>query len=171
MSALSKDFPPASSRSVLIRLAVFLAIWVVLAGADPVGLLVGLVTAAAAAWTSLDLLPPSPRRLRIFPLASLGRHFIWGSIVAGVDVAWRAFHPRLPVRPGFVTYACRVPAGTTRDLFLAMTSLMPGSLPTEVDERGVLLMHCLDTDQPLADQMADTEARLLRALEQRAANA
>ena len=75
------------------------------------------------------------------------------------------------VRPGFVTYACRVPAGTTRDLFLAMTSLMPGSLPTEVDERGVLLMHCLDTDQPLADQMADTEARLLRALEQRAANA
>ena len=102
---------------------------------------------------------------RIFPLALLGRHFIWGSIVAGVDVARRAFHPRLPLRPGFVTYTCRVPAGTTRDLFLAMTSLMPGSLPTDVDERGVLLMHCLDTDQPLADQMADTEARLLRALE------
>jgi multicomponent Na+:H+ antiporter subunit E len=171
MSALSKDFPRASSGSVLIRLCVFLAFWIVLAGADPVGLLVGLATAAAAAGMSLRLLPPSSRRLRIFPLASLGRHFIWGSIVAGVDVAWRAFHPRLPVRPGFVSYACRLPQGTTRDLFLAMTSLMPGSLPTEVDERGVVLMHCLDTEQPLADQMAEHEARLLRALEQRAANA
>jgi multicomponent Na+:H+ antiporter subunit E len=105
-----------------------------------------------------------------FPLL-LGLHFIWGSIVAGVDVAWRAFHPRLPLRPGFVTYACRIPAGTVRDLFLAMTSLMPGSLPTDVDERGVLLMHSLDTEQPLADQMADNEARLLRALEERTADA
>jgi multisubunit Na+/H+ antiporter MnhE subunit len=58
-----------------------------------------------------------------------------------------------------------------RDLFLAMTSLMPGSLPTDVDERGVLLMHSLDTEQPLADQMADNEARLLRALEERTADA
>ena len=81
------------------------------------------------------------------------------------------FPSTAPLRPGFVTYTCRVPAGTTRDLFLAMTSLMPGSLPTEVDERGVLLMHCLDTDQPLADQMADTEARLLRALEGPGTNA
>ncbi len=167
MSGSRKDFP----RSVLIRFAVFLGIWVVLAGPDPGGLLFGLTTAAAAAWTSLRLLPPSPRRFRMLPLALLGRHFIWGSIVAGVDVARRAFHPRLPLRPGFVTYTCRVPAGTTRDLFLAMTSLMPGSLPTDVDERGVLLMHCLDTDQPLADQMADTEARLLRALERRGTNA
>ncbi|HEY5707298.1 MAG TPA: hypothetical protein VIS96_17190 [Terrimicrobiaceae bacterium] len=38
-----------------------------------------------------------------------------------------------------------------RDLFLTMTSLMPGSLPTGVDEHGMLLMHCLDTEQPLAD--------------------
>jgi len=166
-----KDFPRGSLRSALIRLAVFLGIWVVLDGTDPAGLLVGLAAAAAATWTSLRLLPPFPGRLRTFPLASLGLHFIWGSIVAGVDVAWRAFHPRLPLRPGFVTYACRIPAGTLRDLFLAMTSLMPGSLPTDVDERGVLLMHCLDTEQPLADQMANNEARLLRALEERTADA
>jgi multicomponent Na+:H+ antiporter subunit E len=171
MSGPHKDFPRGPLRSALLRLAVFLGIWIVLDGTDPAGLLVGLAAAAAATWTSLRLLPPFSGRLRIFSLALLGLHFVWGSIVAGVDVAWRAFHPRLPLRPGFVTYACRIPAGTVRDLFLAMTSLMPGSLPTDVDERGVLLMHSLDTEQPLADQMADNEARLLRALEERTADA
>ena len=43
MSGSRKDFP----RSVLIRFAVFLGIWVVLAGPDPGGLLFGLTTAAA----------------------------------------------------------------------------------------------------------------------------
>ena len=41
---------------------------------------------------------------------------------------------------------------------------------TNVDERGLLLMHCLEMEQPLAE-MADNEARLFRALEERTADA
>ena len=91
--------------------------------------------------------------------------------MAGMDVAIRAFHPRLPLRTGFVTCECGIPAGSRRDLFLGMGSLMPGTLPVAEDEDGRVVLHCLDTGQPLAGQMADHEARLVRALGGNAADA
>ena len=47
-----------------------------------------------------------------------------------------------------------------------MGSLMPGSLPVAEDEDGRIVLHCLDSEQPLAGQMADRNetARLVRAL-------
>lgn len=140
-------------------------------GLKPAGLLIGLPAAALAAWVSIRLLPPSRSRPRLSGLLSLGLHFLWNSIVAGVDVAIRAFHPRLPLRAGFVTCECGIPAGSRRDLFLGMSSLMPGSLPVAEDQDGRIVLHCLDTEQPLAEEMADHEARMLRALGGNAADA
>lgn len=140
-------------------------------GVKPAGLLIGLPAAALAAWVSIRLFPPSRTRPRLMGLLSLGWHFLRNSIVAGVDVAMRAFHPRLPLRTGFLTYECRIPAGSRRDLFLSMGSLMPGSLPVAEDEDGRIVLHCLDTEQPLAGQMADHEARLVSALGGNAADA
>jgi multicomponent Na+:H+ antiporter subunit E len=62
------------------------------------------------------------------------------------------------------------PKGSQRDLFLGMASLMPGTLPVR-DEDGRIVLHCLDTEEPVAGQMADHEARLVRALGGNAANA
>jgi multicomponent Na+:H+ antiporter subunit E len=100
----------------------------------------------------------------VIALLSLGWHFLWSSVVAGVDVSIRAFHPRLPLHTGFVICECGIPAGLRRDLFLGVASLMPGSLPIGEDAHGRIVLHCLDTGQPLAAQMADHEARLVRAL-------
>jgi multicomponent Na+:H+ antiporter subunit E len=148
---------------VLVRFGIFVALWLVLDGAKPAGLLIGLPAAALAAWISLPLLPPSRNRPRLMALLSLGLHFLRSSVVAGVDVAIRAFHPRLPLRTGFVTCECRIPTGSQRDLFLSMGSLMPGTLPV-AEEDGRIVLHCLDTQQPVAKQTADHEARLVRAL-------
>lgn len=151
---------------MILRFVILLGLWIVFDGVKLEGLAIGAMAAALAAWVSLRLLPPSSKRLRIFPLLSLGVHFLWSSIVAGVDVAWRAFQPRMPLRPGFVTCDCGIPPSTMRDLFLSMVSLMPGSVPV-ADEGGRIVMHCLDTEQPVAAQFADNEARLRRALEDR----
>ena len=149
---------------MFIRFVIFLGIWCVFDGIKPAGLAVGLVAAGLATWTSLRLQPRSSLRVRIFPLLSLGVHFFRSSIVAGIEVAVQAFRPRLALRPGYVTCACNIPAGTRRDLFLSMISLMPGSVPVAVESDGRVVMHCLDTEQPVAAQMADNEARLVRAL-------
>ena len=101
--------------------------------------------------------------MRAGDLARLALRFLCQSVVAGMDVARRALDPRLPLRPGFVTYPVRFPPGTARNAFAALTSLLPGTVPAG-DEDGQLVYHCLDVDQPVVSQLAAEEAALSRAL-------
>lgn len=149
---------------VVPRAAGFLGLWLVLTGADPADLVVGLVTAAAATWTSLRLLPPPSWRPRPLALAGIAVRSLWQAVLGGTDVARRALHPGLPLRPGFVNYPVRLPAGTAQDVFRTLASLVPGSVPMEVIEGRGMLVHCLDVGQPVAAQMATEEALLTRAL-------
>lgn len=153
-----------SMCAAITRGAGFLGFWVVLIGPDPVDLAAGLVTAAAATWASLRLSPPSGGRLHYAALARLAWRFIRQSISGGWDVARRALDPRLPLRPGFVAYPARLAPGLARNAFCAVTSAMPGTLPTGVDEHGALVYHCLDVEQSVATQLAMDEALFTRAL-------
>jgi len=85
-------------------------------------------------------------------------------VVAGFDVARRALDPRLPLRPGFVAYQMRTPPSPARNLFCTLSSLLPGTLPTGLDEAGMLVVHCLDVEQPVLEQMAVEETMLIRIL-------
>jgi len=153
-----------SGLPAIVRSLVFLCIWFVLYGPDLAALPVGLGAAAAATWASLRLLPPGSFHPRLGSLFVLAFRFVWQSVIAGIDVARRALEPRLPLRPGFVTYAIRMRPSPARSTFLSIASLLPGTLPTGLDETGALVVHCLDTDQPVVAQMAAEEARLNRAL-------
>lgn len=148
--------------SALIRGACYFALWVLLIGFKPVDLLVGLVATAVATWVSLWLLPPGEIRLKPVGLLRYGLRFIWQSLIAGVDVARRAFAADMRLRTGLVSYACRYPRGAQRNAFASLTSLLPGTLALR-DEADALLYHCLDTTQPVAEQLAEEEAALSRA--------
>jgi multicomponent Na+:H+ antiporter subunit E len=151
------------ARTVVVRGASLLAFWVALIGADAGDLVVGLITAAAATWVSLRLLPAGTWRLHPVSLGALALRFFWQSAAGGWDVARRALDPRLPVRPGFVAYAVRFPPGPARNVFTTLTSLLPGTVPAG-DDGGKLLYHCLDVGQPVAAQLAAEEAIISRAL-------
>ena len=148
------------------RFIIFLGIWCIFDGVKPIGLVAGLITAGLVTWSSLKLFPASATRFRVLPLLALALHFMGSSIVAALEVAKYAFRRQPGLHPGFVTYDCGIPAGTKRDLYLSMVSLMPGSLPVGVDENSRVTMHCLDIDQPIVEQMADNEARLIRTWEE-----
>jgi multicomponent Na+:H+ antiporter subunit E len=150
--------------AALSRGAGFLVFWLLLAGPDPADLAAGVFAAAAATWTSLRLLPPSGRRLGYAALVRLAWRFRQQSLIGGWDVARRALDPRLPLRPGFITYPVRIPPGTARHVFGALTSALPGTLPAGVDAHGALVYHCLDVEQPVAAQLAIDEELLLRVL-------
>jgi multicomponent Na+:H+ antiporter subunit E len=158
-------------RVVVARWSVFFGFWLLLVGPGlsetaatglTADLAVGLLAAAVATGVSLRLLPPAPGRLHLAALARLALHFFWQSIVAGFDVARRAFDPRLPLKPGDLAFPTRLPPGTERAAFGAITSLMPGTLPVETDANGKLVYHCLDLDQPVAASLARDEALLRR---------
>lgn len=152
------------SSSLLARAAGFLGFWLILSEFSAVDLLVGALAALMAASVSLRLLPPRRSTLRPVVLAGLAVRFLQQSIWAGIDVAWRALDPRLPLRPGFVSYRPRLPPGPARNAFLTMTSLLPGTLPCGPYEEGGLAIHCLDVSQPVVEQLTVEETAFSRAV-------
>jgi multicomponent Na+:H+ antiporter subunit E len=123
----------------------------------------GLTAAGVATWLSLYLSPPTHGRLRLGKLLHLLPHFLYESTRGGIDVAMRALAPSLPVNAGLFSYATGFPPGLTCNTFVAITSLLPGTLACgEAD--GELVYHCLDLGQPLAFQLRDEECRLAAAL-------
>jgi multicomponent Na+:H+ antiporter subunit E len=151
-------------RSALGRAAFFFGYWLILSGVKPADILMGAVAAVAATWTSLRLLPPGQLNLGPVALAKLVLRFPRQSIIAGIDAAWRALDPRMPLQSGLVVYQSRLPLGPIQNAFCTMTSLLPGTLPCGFDERGGLIMHCLDVNQPVLEQLATEEALLAQAL-------
>jgi multicomponent Na+:H+ antiporter subunit E len=137
------NLPVAIERFLMLSAA-----WLALSGGDRSGWLVGALAASAATALSLHLLPPREHGLRLWPLLRMTPGFLWRSVLGGVDVAWRAVHPRLPLRPGWHEMPTTLPAGGHRVALGAEFSLLPGTLVagTRGDR---LLVHCLDTDQPL----------------------
>ena len=153
-----------SAPVVIARFLGSLCLWFVLAGPGPAALTIGVFAAGLATWTSLRLLPPSRGRPRFAFLIVLMIRFAWQSLVAGIDVARRALSPRLRLRPGFVVYPIRLKPSPARNAFLTLSSLLPGTLPTGLDEDGAVLIHCLDVGQPMVEEMAAEELLLIRAL-------
>lgn len=144
------------------RFALFLGLWLILAGGLR-GLGFGLLAAALATWASTRLMPG--RMALGDPSAALrllGRS-AWHALLAGSDIARRAFDPRLPLQPGLITHASALPAGLPRDGFTALASLAPGALPAGTDGAGLLVVHALDTRLPVARDLAATEALYARA--------
>lgn len=164
MSAPAGDAPRTLARTAAFRAALFLAFWLMISGWAPADLPVGLAAAAAATWTSLRFLPPVGSRLRLAALAKLAASFLRQSVVSGADVAWRALNPNMQLRPGLAACPLRLPPGGERSAFCALSSLIPGTLPTGTDERGALLVHCLDISQPVAASLAAEERLFIRAV-------
>lgn len=155
-------------RSALARGIGFFGLWLLLTAPLEVAslaalapnLLVGVLAATWATAASLRLLSPVAGRLRVGALGRLIASFLWQSVVGGVDVALRAFHPRLPLRTGFLAWSTGLSAGTWRAAFGAITSLMPRTLPVGIDRGRALVYHCLDLDQPVAAGLDRAEALL-----------
>ncbi len=134
-----------------------------ISGWAPLDLPVGIAAVVGATWVSLRFLPPLASQYGFSAIASLVAGFFRQSVVSGTDVAWRALSPSLKLQPGLIACPLRLREGGKRSAFCALSSLMPGKLPTGTDERGALLVHCLDTSQPVAANLAAEELLFMRA--------
>jgi hypothetical protein len=86
------------------------------------------------------------------------------SLPSPADVARRALDPRLPLQPGLIAYPVRLARGAARNTFCTLSSLLPGTLPVATDERDALVVHCLDTGEPIERQLGVEEALLTRVM-------
>jgi multicomponent Na+:H+ antiporter subunit E len=151
----TRSFPPAAAYAR--RLAVFLALWLIIAG--PGAWIVGLLAAGLAAHVSLRLQPARLSGIRLLRAATLAPGFFWASFLGGLDVIRRAFHPRMPLNPGWIIYRSRLSSSGARVALGSDLSLMPGTLAAG-GQGELLYIHCLDVDQAVGSQIAREERRV-----------
>jgi multicomponent Na+:H+ antiporter subunit E len=155
---------PGLQSAAAARLTGFFLLWLMLMpSAKPADLAFGAATALAATALSLRLYEPLAGRLHLRAFVALLPHFIWQSILGGIDVARRTLAPELRLNPGFVACPLDLPEGLARNTFATVTSLMPGTLPCGEDN-GVLIYHCLDCTQPVVEQLWAEEEMFGRAI-------
>jgi len=161
---MSGQGPLSRRRTAWTRGLLLFALWMVLMRSVMLlDVIVGALAAIGATCASLYLLPPAAGRVRFLALAALLPRFAWQSLLAGIDVARRAFAPRVPLYTGFVDYPTRFPRGQARNHFATIMSLMPGTVPSG-DGPETIEFHCLDTTQPIVEQMTHEERLLSKAL-------
>lgn len=135
------------------------ALWWLLTGGDPGSWAVGVPVIAAALVVRRRLNPFPAARVCPVGIVRFLAFFFRASLVGGVDVAWRAFHPRLPLTPGLVDYTLRLRSPAERILAAGTVSLLPGSLSAELDQDR-LTVHALDLELPVTRQLGELEARI-----------
>ena len=148
------------------RFSLFASLWLVLTGAAPDGFGFGFAAAIAATWLSLVLLPPGSRAVSLFSLVPLVPGFVDRSVRGGFDVAWRALHPALPIRPAWHVHRTGLPLGGARVALGSIVSLLPGTLVAgSFGDR--LYVHCLTADASIARAIEAEERRISRTVRER----
>lgn len=141
------------------RFVLIMLLWLVISEFDGQLLLYGLLTAIVIALVSLRLLPPQNRTVSVIGVARFIPYFIWRSVLGGLDVAWRACHPRLPISPCMIEYRLSIRSEIEKTLLLLIVSLLPGTLSVRIQDE-VLKVHCLDADVDHAIAIHDLERRI-----------
>lgn len=128
-------------------------LWWGLAGAaEAASWVIGLPAVFAAAALRGQLSPFPVRPLSPAGVARFLYFFLKLSVASGVDVLRRAFHPRLPMLPGLVTYAVRLASPVDRIVLSCVVTLLPGTLSVGLEDRR-LAVHVLDRKAPVLQEI------------------
>jgi len=155
----SRDSVIIHLRSASFRAVLFALMWWMLTDGVLNSWLIGVPVVMLATSASVVIQPPYTWSLigflRFIPF------FLWHSLRGGVDVAWRALHPRLPISPEIVEHRWRLPPGLPRVFMANTVSLLPGTLSAELDEEH-LYVHVLDKTGEFAAELLNIEAHVSR---------
>lgn len=143
--------------AVVSRALLFSLLWWALTDGMVGAWWIGAPAVAGAVIISVMLVPPSGLVWR--EVMGFIPFFLWHSLRGGVDVAWRAFHPRMPISPELIEYPLRLPPGLPRVILVNTVSLLPGTLSAELAGR-VLKVHVLDNPGDLPDELEALEQRV-----------
>lgn len=153
-----------SPFDVMARAALLAALWWSLNANDAPSWSVSAPMILAATALSFWLTPAVRWPWSVVGAVQFAFFFLSHSLMGGLDVARRVFHPRLPLQPGFITYQVRLPAGAARVFFANAVSMQPGTLSAQLGET-TLRVHALDTNLPVLKNIQALEtcvAKMLR---------
>lgn len=143
---------------LISRTAILAFTWWVLAQGAYESWQVGLPAILIAILIDYRLSPPKGNRLSLGGFFVYALYFLKLSITGGIDVAWRTYHPRLPLNPAMIEYPLRLTSLSARNLFVCTVSLLPGTLSAEIGDNK-LFVHVLDVGRPFKQELKVIEDR------------
>lgn len=148
-----------NSFSLIFRLGTFLLIWWFLTNGMVSSWWFGVPAVLLALISSITLLPPM--RLVWYECIKFIPFFLKNSLIGGIDVGWRAFHPRLPIAPAIIEYTLRLPHGLSQVFMANAVNLLPGTLSAALDDN-TLKVHVLDSQKDFIGELEDVEQHVAR---------
>lgn len=148
-----------SWSTIVSRAVLFSLVWWILADGAAPSWWIGGPAVLLAVIASVALLPPVP--LVWYELLRFAPSFFMRSLLGGVDVARRAFHPGMPIAPDLIEYPLRLPPGLPRVFMANTVSLLPGTLSAALD-RSFLTVHVLDRRTGFLADLAAVEYDVAR---------
>lgn len=146
-------------RRLASRVLLLLLAWWILTEGESSAFGFGLIVAVPVGLVSLRFFAPSTYRVSLLGGLRFAGFFLYRSLVAGLDIAWRLLQPSLPIQPGYYALATTLPVGGPRWLLANTLSLLPGTLSVTLREQQ-LELHCLDTRMPIAAEVRRTERHI-----------
>jgi len=147
------------NMSIVTRTLVFFLIWWALTNGAIASLWIGVPAIIVAVIVSIRLLPAT--NFCWYQFLFFIPFFLKHSLQGGIDVAWRAFHPRMPISPDFIEYKMQLPQGLPQ-MFLAITvNLLPGTLSVTIEDN-VLKTHVLDNQSAYLSEITAVEHWVMR---------
>jgi len=145
--------------SIVLRTGLFLLIWWFLTDGAASSWWFGIPAVMLAVITSTALLPPVHlvwhECIKFIPF------FLTRSLTGGMDVAWRAFHPCMPIEPDLVAYSLRLPSGLPQVFMSNTVNLLPGTLSVSL-EQNTMTVHILDRRKDFLKELELVEDRVAR---------
>lgn len=147
----------AATGRILGLSAVLTLLWAVLTNGTAWGF--GVVAVVVAILASFAFAPLQGSHWSLTGGGRFLLYFVQESLRGGIDVAWRALHPALPLEPTWLNYPLNLPQGQARTLFISAVNLLPGTLSAEL-EGDDLLIHALIDDPGTLSELAELERRV-----------
>lgn len=145
--------------SIVIRGGLFLFIWWILTDGDTSSWWMGLPVVMLTIIVSIILIPPT--HLVFIRVIWFLPFFLIYSFNGALDVAWRVFHPRLPINPDLIKYPLNLPPGLAQVLMINLVSLVPGTLTAQL-KHNVLTIHVLDIQNDYKTRLIELEQHVTK---------
>lgn len=148
-----------SFQRMIFRVMVVTSIWFLFAGWSSLSWIVG-IPVVLTVMIAFRFLPGLPA-FGIHPVGVVRFviYFVQQSLLGGIDVAWRAFHPRCPLSPGLIQYDIRLANGFAVVVFINVISLLPGTLSVDLQGQRVTV-HALDLGNDIRKSLSLLELRV-----------
>jgi multicomponent Na+:H+ antiporter subunit E len=141
-------------KRIALRALLFTGLWWGLTEGAVDSWTVGIPAVIGATLASYSLRSKRTSRWNLKGVIVFAGFFVFESLRAGVDVAWRAL--TLNIAPQIIEYESSLTDEKALTLFCATVSLLPGTLTTEIRER-TLMIHTLDSRQPVREELRRLE--------------